>query len=641
MTPESVLILNVDDNDAARYAKNRILKSAGFRIVDAENGADALTLTAQLRPDLVLLDVKLPDINGIEVCRRIKSDPATSNILVLQTSAALTGRADKIRGLDGGADNYLAAPIESDELIANVTALLRLRSAQTEWRDSEERFRQLTENIDDVFWMFDAVDKTLLYVSPAYEKMWKQSTAVLADVQDNWLNSVYPDDREEIGSLYTRPKPVAYDREYRLCQPDGTRIWVRDRTFLIKNSDQDAYRIARITSDISQRREMEMALRLADVHKNEFLATLAHELRNPLSPIRNAVEIINVIENVQPEISHAGEIIKRQVNQLTRLVDDLLDVARISQGKIDLRMSEIRLNAFLDIALETAAPFLKAREQTLTVELPSTDIWLTGDPIRLAQSVGNLLHNAAKFTPLKGEIKLRAALSESDSETVSIAVSDNGIGVAPENQAHIFGLFSQGAIAPDRAQEGLGIGLSLVKRLIEMHHGRVSVYSRGIGEGSVFTIELPILRAVEKGANNPSSISPKTTTNNTSLKILLVDDNADLVSSLSTLLKIMGHQVVSVTDGISALKTALAQIPDIIIMDIGLPGMDGYQVARMIRSQPELNRVRLIAITGYGSDQDRDTAIAAGFYLHLVKPVELSVLVAALADVKPNTVPTS
>jgi PAS domain S-box-containing protein len=633
MIPDTELILNVDDNDAARYAKSRILKSAGFRTVDAENGTDALTMVAQLRPDLVLLDVKLPDINGIEVCRRIKADPATSNILVLQTSAALTGRADKIRGLDGGADNYLAAPIEPDELIANVTALLRLRNAQTEWRNSEERFRQLTENIDDVFWMFDATDNTLLYVSPAYEKMWKQSTAVLTEIQANWLKSVHPDDREEIGLLYTCSEFTAYDKEYRLCQPDGTIIWVRDRTFLIKNAAQLVYRIARITSDISQRREMEMALRLADVHKNEFLATLAHELRNPLSPISNAVEIINVIENVPPEVKSAGEIIMRQVKQLSHLVEDLLDVARISQGKIDLRMSEIRLNAFLEVALETAAPFIKAKQQTVTVELPTAEIWLLGDSIRLAQSVGNLLHNATKFSPIKGQLQLHVSLP--DLQTVRITIEDNGIGIAAEDQAHIFGLFSQGAIAPNRVQEGLGIGLSLVRRLIEMHHGEVSVYSRGVGEGSAFTIELPILRVVEKDPNIPLSSLPRIVKSNTSLKVLLVDDNVDLVTSLSTLLRIMGHQIFSVTDGISALDSALAQIPDVIIMDIGLPGMDGYQVARMIRSQPELKRVRLIAITGYGSDLDRATAIKAGFHLHLVKPVELPVLVAALADVVP------
>lgn len=630
MITAAVLILNVDDNEAARYAKTRILKSAGYQTIDAENGTDALALVASLRPDLVLLDVKLPDINGIEVCRRIKSDPATANILVLQTSAALTGRADKVRGLDGGADNYLAAPIESDELIANVTALLRLRNAQIGWQNSEERFRQLTENIEDVFWMFDAIDKTLLYVSPAYENMWQQSAAVLSDVQTEWLRSVDVEDHEEISALYARAEHVAYEKEYRLRRPDKSTIWVRDRTFLIRNAEKQVYRVARITSDITQQRKMEMALRLADVHKNEFLATLAHELRNPLSPIRNAAEIISVIENVPPEIKSAGGIIMRQVNQLTHLVDDLLDVARISQGKMDLRIQRIRLTDFLDIAIETATPLINSRKQSLTADLPSFEIWLSGDSIRLAQSVANLLHNASKFSPVKGEIRLAAALL--DSNNVKIAIEDNGIGISGENQANIFGLFAQGGETADGQREGLGIGLSLVKRLVEMHHGKVSVHSDGMGRGSTFTIVLPVLRDLDNESSSRPLDSPKLG-NNRSLKILLVDDNADLVASLTTLLKMKGHRIVSAPDGMLALQVALSQVPDVVILDIGLPEMDGYEVARLIRSQPKLDAVRLVAITGYGADEDRAAAIAAGFDLHLVKPVDFPTLQVALADV--------
>jgi PAS domain S-box-containing protein len=254
MKANSTLILNVDDNDGARYAKNRILQGAGFEVVEATNGTDALEMVKRLSPALVLLDVKLPDINGIEVCRRIKANPDSSMVLVLQTSAALTGRADKIRGLEGGADNYLAAPIEADELIANVNALVRMRQTQVELRDSEERFRQITDNIDDVFWMFSVPDGNLVYVSPAYSALWGGTPELLRERPDGWLDAVHLDDRERIAQrwrqLATAPH---YDDEFRINGPDGRTHWVRDRLFAVRDARGEVYRVARVTSDITAR----------------------------------------------------------------------------------------------------------------------------------------------------------------------------------------------------------------------------------------------------------------------------------------------------------------------------------------------------------------------------------------------------
>ncbi|HEX8478530.1 MAG TPA: response regulator [Telluria sp.] len=636
MIAHATLILNVDDNDGARYAKTRILQSAGFRVVEAENGTDALEIARRDEPDLVLLDVKLPDINGIEVCRRIKADPVTASILVLQTSAALTGRDDKIRGLEGGADNYLAAPIEADELIANVNALMRMRQTQSALRDSEERFRQLTDNIEDVFWMFTVPDGALVFVSPAYSSIFGRVAGELGSTHDDWLAAVHPDDRMAVQQRWRATDAYStYDEEFRVVAEDGAVRWVRDRLFPVRNARDDVYRVARVTSDITRRREMEALLRTADINKNEFLATLAHELRNPLSPIRSAAALLaNGGDDNIGLRERARDVITRQVDHLAHLVDDLLDVARISQGKIVLRTENVNIGPVIAQAIETATPLLQARRHTLDVQIPTTDIWVAGDAVRLAQSVGNLLHNAAKFTPEQGKITVRVQLAgAADAQVVRIDVIDNGIGIERSNLSRIFGMFAQVSVAPDRAQEGLGIGLSLVSRLLEMHGGRLAATSPGIGLGSKFTVELPVLRTGPE-EDVPAPVEPVAAAAFAAvparLRVLLVDDNVDAMEMMGFLLTEMGYDTFTATDAHGVVKLALEQRPDVIVLDIGLPGIDGYQLARMIREHPGLAHTRLVAHTGYGSPEDRQKARDAGFDAHLVKPAQLSALEAAL-----------
>ncbi|GAB3466535.1 hypothetical protein GCM10027321_32720 [Massilia terrae] len=624
-----ILIVNVDDNDGARYAKTRILQSAGFQVIEAGNGTDALAMVKSEEPALVLLDVKLPDINGIEVCRRIKSDPATASVLVLQTSAALTSRDDKIRGLEGGADNYLAAPIEADELIANVNALLRMRQTESALRESEERFRQLTDSIEDVFWMFCVPGIALAYVSPAYDTLWGRSRAALNERHDDWLEGVHPDDRAHIAARWQAlAADPSYDEEYRLLLPDGKVRWVRDRLRPVRNASDQVYRVARITSDISRRREMEGLLRAADNNKNEFLATLAHELRNPLSPIRSAAALLGMSGPGAADLqAKAKDVITRQVDHLAHLVDDLLDVARISEGKIALRTEEVNLGAVIAQATETAGPLIAARGHRLEVTLPDEQVWVSGDPVRLAQSMGNLLHNAAKFTPRDGRIAISASLA--DNGMVRIAVQDNGIGIDEDSLPRIFGMFTQAAVPPDRAPEGLGIGLSLVSRLLEMHGGRLSACSPGIGMGSTFTVELPVLR-VECAGSKPDQSRNAAQGKSGGLKVLLVDDNADAIEMMGFLLAEMGHQATTTQDARRIVALAREQHPDVIVLDIGLPGVDGYELARMLKREPELASIRLVAHTGYGSPEDRKKALDAGFDAHLVKPAEIADLEAAL-----------
>lgn len=624
MDNSSILILNVDDNDGARYVKTRILQSAGFQVIEAANGTDALDMARKNTPALVLLDVKLPDISGIEVCRRIKSDVSTATVLVLQTSAALIGRDDKIRGLDGGADNYLAAPIEAEELIANVNALLRLQRTQTELRNSEERFRQLTENIGDVFWMFGIGDRRLLYASPAYEQLFGRPLAQLQQSPDDWLLAVHAEDRALVLADWSEfVNNGHYDQEFRLGQDDDVR-WVRDRAFLVRDDQQQPYRIARITSDISERKTMEGLLRTADEHKNDFLATLAHELRNPLSPIRSAVTLMNTVPQAQTEVhQRARDVILRQVGHLTHLVDDLLDVARISQGKLTLRRQDVELHAVVEPAVETVKALIEARHHTLVLDLPPEPVWLHGDPVRLSQIIGNLLHNAAKFTDPGGRIGVAVTLPQPD--RIRIAVSDDGIGITSYNLGRIFDMFAQGASTRDRVHDGLGIGLSLVSRLVEMHGGTVEVTSDGIGRGSTFVVEFPLQQPV--AVTPPVVVEPPPLGQQ---RLLLVDDNIDSVSVMAELLSLMGHEVFTANNAEDALLLARSQQPTAIVLDLGLPGTDGYALARMLRAEAAFANTRLIAHTGYGSDQDRERSREAGFDFHLVKPARFEDIERAL-----------
>jgi PAS domain S-box-containing protein len=629
MNPHSTQILNVDDNDGARYAKTRILQSAGFEVIEAANGTDALEIVRRVQPALVLLDVKLPDINGIEVCRRIKADSSSSSVLVLQTSAALTGRADKIRGLEGGADNYLAAPIEADELIANVNALLRMRQTQVDLRDSEERFRQLTDNIDDVFWMFSLPGRELVYVSPAYSAVWGGDDESLGQQPGGWLDAVHPDDRAQMAARWERlAREPHYDEEFRINAADGQVRWVRDRLFPVRDARGEAYRVARVTSDITARKDMEALLRAADSNKNQFLATLAHELRNPLSPIRNAAALLGASgDGAAERQARAREVITRQVDHLAHLVDDLLDVARISEGKIVLRNEEVDVKSVIGQAIETAAPLITARGHHLDVVQPAEGIRVLGDPVRLAQSVGNLLHNAAKFTPTGGEIVLTVARHEG---RVRISVRDNGIGIAENNLSRIFAMFAQVGAPPDRAPEGLGIGLSLVSHLIELHGGHLVAASPGIGLGSTFTLDLPLLR-VEAGPRAAAgTAAAQELAGSGGMRVLLVDDNIDAMEMMGFLLAEMGYEARTTADASEIEAIALAHKPQVIVLDIGLPGVDGYEVARRLKANPQFAHIRLVAHTGYGSPEDRKRAQEAGFDAHLVKPAELSDLEKAL-----------
>jgi signal transduction histidine kinase len=379
---------------------------------------------------------------------------------------------------------------------------------------------------------------------------------------------------------------------------------------------------------IAERERAEAVLRTADARKDEFLATLAHELRNPLAPIANAARLIRLKAPPVTDLQWAHDVIDRQVRLLSRLIDDLLDVSRIARAKLELRKERVELSTVVRTAVETSQPLIEAAEQKLTVELPPTPLVLHADPVRLAQALSNLLNNASKFTPPHGAVALRAGL---EGNWVAIRVSDTGIGIAPETLPRIFEMFMQADRSLERHRGGLGIGLTLVKWFIELHGGTVEAHSAGLGRGAEFVVRLPVRDegAVVEGvaATAGGATMPKVRQ-----RILVVDDNEDGAETLGHFLRALGNDVRTAADGLTAVDVAADFRPDVALLDLGLPRLNGYDVAQRIRMQPWGSSMLLIAMTGWGQDADRRRAREVGFDHHLVKPVDLDALERLLAD---------
>ncbi len=385
-----------------------------------------------------------------------------------------------------------------------------------------------------------------------------------------------------------------------------------------------AERTAELQAAVDKQRELADRLREADRRKDEFLALLAHELRNPLASVRNAVGIMRLKGSEDPQVQWCHDVVERQADQLKRLVDDLLDVSRITQGKIQLRLEPVDVETVIAGAVETSAPMINAQHHALRVTLPEAPLLVHGDASRLTQVVANLLTNAAKYQNEHGTIELVAGR---DGDEVVIAVRDHGIGLSPEMLHEAFELFAQGERTPDRAQGGLGIGLSLVKKLVELHGGTVRAASDGPGCGSEFVVRLPRLPPTE--APSATIASPVDEVRQRR-HVLVVDDNVDAAESLAMLLQLDGHEVTVAHDGVRALDAARTGHPNVVLLDIGLPGMDGYEVCRRLRADGH-TETRIIALTGYGQDKDKQLALDAGFDEHTVKPVDFARLTKLLA----------
>ncbi len=395
-----------------------------------------------------------------------------------------------------------------------------------------------------------------------------------------------------------------------------------------------AERTAQLEVDLAERKRLENALLAADQRKDEFLAMLSHELRNPLAPIRNAVQIMGLKPLDDPHLCHCRDVIERQVEHLSRLVDDLLDVSRITRGRFKLKKKPVEVATFVARAIETAKPLFDARRQRLQVSMPEERLIVDGDLTRLSQIVGNLLNNAAKYTPDGGEISLRIETASRDgagAEEVLIRVKDSGTGIPPEMLSEVFDLFTQVDQALDRPHGGLGIGLALVRKLVEMHGGSVEALSDGVGHGSEFLVRLPCRIELVDVKGAPASAGDAIKTPAIRRRVLVVDDNEDSAETLGLALLLEGCDVETAHGGRQALELAERFLPEMVLLDIGMPGMDGYEVARSIRAQPWGADMLLVAQTGWGQEEDRRRSREAGFDAHMTKPLDYSRLMSLMA----------
>jgi PAS domain S-box-containing protein len=614
--PQSTILL-VDDDEPKRYSIARTLRRAGYAVEEAALGAQALRL-ATAGPDLIILDVKLPDIDGFEICRRIKSDPATRGIPVLHVSVTFVDIEDKIQGLESGADGYLTSVVEPLELLATVRALLRARRAEESAQLTARQWQTTFDAISDGVMLLDREGK-VVQVNRTLEGLLARPWG---DLVGKDIPSLLDDPEHSARALFESTRESGARSSCEVWRGDS---WFRVSVDPIRDEDRVIKGALCLVSDITGQKRLETQLldqarRLqeGDRRKDEFLAMLAHELRNPLAPLTHALEIAGSPAAPPETARDALDIARRQVQHMARLVDDLLDVSRITRGKIDLRKQSVDFRAIVAQTVETSRSLMEARGHDFSATLCPGPLLLEGDSTRLEQIVTNLLTNAAKYTDPGGRIS--AGLSSEDGRAI-LTVRDSGIGITPEMQRTIFDLFVQADQSLDRAQGGLGIGLTLVRSLVEQHGGTIAVRSEGTGCGSEFIVRLPLLPTASGGAGNVDGPAPEAAPH--PMRVLVVDDNRDSALTLGMLLEFRGHEVRYAGDGFQVDSIVDSWNPDAVVLDIGLPGMDGYQVARRLVERLGPDRPRLIALTGYGGDEPRRRAFEAGFDHHFVKPVEL------------------
>ena len=579
---EKVSILLVDDQPQRLISYRAILADLNLGLVCARSGREALELLMNQEYAVVLLDVSMPDMDGFEAAKLIHEHPRFERTPIIFVTGVHLDDLDRLKGYSLGAVDYVSVPIVPEILRSKVSVLVELYCKRKELQRANDELARANVRL---------------------------SEANIA------------------------------------LQEEKTReLEVFNRSLQRANIELEAANRS-LQSEIAERARAEQALKQADRHKDEFLAMLAHELRNPLAPIHSAVELIRMRPLEDPQLNWARDVIARQLTSLTRLVDDLLDVSRITRGKINLTRQVVELEGLISRAVETVHPLFDEHGHQLTLELPEPGVKVFGDSTRLTQAIANVLGNAAKYTDKGGRISLIAAVGETD---VLIRVRDNGIGIRPDMLPHVFELFTQLDRADGRTQGGLGIGLALVQRLVQMHGGEVSAASEGPGMGSEFVIRLPLLHAdlepdevdtkptsdpAPCGSDVASVVAPLVSAGAARMarRILIADDNNDALESLATLLQLSGHEVYTATNGGTALQSAERHKPEVALLDIGMPMLDGYEVAKRIRSQPWGQRITLVALTGWGQDSDRRRSREAGFDSHLVKPLDLETLTELLA----------
>jgi signal transduction histidine kinase/DNA-binding response OmpR family regulator len=681
---DKVNILVVDDLADKRLAFQVVLEELGQNVVMADSGAGALRELLAREFAVILLDVNMPDIDGIETAELIRQHSKTKHTPII----FVTAYADEMqtaRGYALGAVDYILSPVIPEILRSKVKvfvelyraqkraqALVRLEAERTAAEEATRRSeflafasRELGASLD----LDEGMERFLQMLVPGLAEY----ALLSVHVEDGALVMACdgaPPGVKVHSALDAFPEPL----QRAMRQEGKTELAIRasgalphnvryvqvtplksgSRTVAVlalgyhssprghPSADQAtidelvsraaiAFENGRLywnlKREMARTKEAEEKLKEASRRKDEFLAMLSHELRNPLAPIRNAAEVMRRIAPTDAGIVWARDVVERQVTHLAQLVDDLLDVSRITQGKISLKKEPVELGKVIQHSVETARTLLEAKRHHLSVNVSPVPIWVHGDFARLSQVIGNLLNNAAKYTGEGGRIELSASADRGEAQ---ISVRDNGIGIDSALLPHVFELFTQGERSLDRSQGGLGVGLTVVQRLVDLHQGRVEVKSDGIGKGSLFSIILPCISEVPQAAAEDSFCALEAS--RAGKRVLVVDDNIDAAESIAVFLRLEGHEVRTVGDGPQAVAIAQVFAPQVAVVDIGLPGMNGYEVARRLRLKGTEAPALLIALTGYGQKEDRARSIEAGFDHHFVKPADPRVIQAAIAD---------
>jgi len=674
---ELVKVLLVDDQVRNLEALQAVLHPSGCRLITAQSADEALLALLNHDFAAIVLDIRMPGMDGLELARLIKGRRRTRHVPILFLTAHHIDDKDVLRGYQAGAVDYLTKPLDPEVLRAKINIFADLHRASQALSESNHQLqREMAERERAEDALREANQRLELRVeartaelSHAHSVMaaseerlrialdagrmgtWEldqgRRVCHIDEVQcellglppgtrsvqlDILLTLTLPADdarvRSAVEHALTRTASDAQDYEYefRIVRPsDGSVRWllVRGRTIPV---DGASPRRIGVSVDITDRKHIEQELQDADRRKNDFLATLAHELRNPLAPIRNAVELLRMKGPLPGDKRGPTDVIDRQARALTRLVDDLLDISRITQNRLELRREPASLSAVVEAAIESSRPLIDAGGHTLEVKLPDEPIVLLADVTRMAQVISNLLNNSARYSDKQGmiHVEVRRELMEA-----VVAVVDEGIGIPAAMLGRVFDMFVQVDRAHERGRGGLGVGLALSKQLVEMHGGHITAFSGGPGLGSTFEIRLPIEPDVEASVR---SAGLKDELPMSRLRLLVVDDNRDSVDSLSTLLRLMGNDVHVAYDGVEAVNSAHGLLPDVVLLDVGLPLRSGYDAARLIRSEAWGRNMVLIALTGWGQEQDRKRSREAGFDHHLVKPVDPKALMSLVAE---------
>jgi PAS domain S-box-containing protein len=626
-------ILIVDDSEANRYAMARVLRQAGYAVTEAGTGTDALEMVGRIRPDLVVLDVKLPDVSGHEVCRRIKDDPATATVLVLQVSATFVKSRDAVRSLDAGADSYLTEPIEPPVLVATVRALLRVRRAEEALRDSEARHRILFEQNPLPAWV---VEPGSLGVLAANEAALAHYGYTLGEFQAMGLGALHPEEGAKAFGERAQAGPSGRLGIWRHVKKDGSEVDADITMASLVLDHRQAWLV--IATDVTERRRVELAraeilareraaraqAEAANRAKDEFLATLSHELRTPLNAIYGWARVLRGDVD-RPILVQGLDAIERNTRIQVKLIEDLLDVSRIITGKLTIDRRPVDLGEVAEATAETLRGSAEAKGVALAVQARRGTVIVEGDFARLQQIAANLGSNALKFTDAGGRVVVRV---EAGDGAARLIVSDTGKGISPEFLPYVFERFSQQDSSTTRSYSGLGIGLAIVRHLVELHGGKVRAESDGEGHGAAFTVTLPLAnRALAPAGTSPESSG---TVRLEGLHVLVVDDDADSLDLTALLLRDGGARVTTARNAMEALSALELAAPDVMVSDLAMPGIDGYELMRRVRARDGAP-LPALALTAHAMEGEVGRALDAGFRMHLGKPVDALALRAAVS----------